>query len=121
MKLFILLPIILILMYFYYKKKRMNYSEKDFQIIVQDIILRKKQILTLEFLELKRKEKNISISQLTKETEIGENELLKILTGGYDLSTKEKLKRYLNLVELLFLEIGINRIVLTEIWEKNLK
>ncbi len=35
--------------------------------MIQDIILRKKQVITFEFLELKRREKNISISKLIKE------------------------------------------------------
>lgn len=117
--LILLLPVALILIYFYYKKKTLKYSKKDFQTMIQDIILRKKQVITFEFLELKRREKNISISKLIKETEIEEKELVKILSGGYELSTKKELERYLNLVELLFLEIGINKIVLTEIWGVN--
>ncbi len=117
--LILLLPVALILIYLYYKKKTLKYSKEDFQTMIQDIILRKKQVITFEFLELKRREKNISISKLIKETEIEEKELVKILSGGYELSTKKELERYLNLVELLFLEIGINKIVLTEIWGVN--
>ena len=117
--LILLLPVALILIYLYYKKKTLKYSKEDFQTMIQDIILRKKQVITFEFLELKRREKNMSISKLIKETEIEEKELVKILSGGYELSTKKELERYLNLVELLFLEIGINKIVLTEIWGVN--
>ncbi len=121
MKFLVLLPIIAIFIYFYYKRKIKNYTKEDLQIMIQDIFTMKKQLITFELLELKRKEKKISVSKLIKETDIKENELIKILSGGYDLSTEKKYLRYLDLVELLFLELGINKIVLEEIWGKNNK
>ena len=86
--------------------------------MIQNMIIIKKQLITFELLELKRKEKKISVSKLIKETGINQLELVKILSGGYDLLTKEKYVRYLELTEFLFLELGINKIVLEEIWGK---
>lgn len=119
MKLLMLLPIITILIYFYYKRKIASYTKEDLEEMIQDIFTMKKQLITFELLELKRKEKKISVSKLIRDTGIKEKELIRILSGGYDLSTKEKYTRYLDLVELLFLELGINKIVLNEIWGEN--
>ena len=119
MKLLILLSLIIILIYFYYKRKIASYTKEDLEEMIQDIFTMKKQLITFELLELKRKEKKISVSKLIRDTGIKEKELIRILSGGYDLSTKEKYTRYLDLVELLFLELGINKIVLNEIWGEN--
>lgn len=119
MKLLILLSLITILIYFYYKRKIASYTKEDLEEMIQDIFTMKKQLITFELLELKRKEKKISVSKLIRDMGIREKELIRILSGGYDLSTKEKYTRYLDLVELLFLELGINKIVLNEIWGEN--
>ncbi len=119
MKFLMLLLILAVTIYFYYKRKIVTYTKEDIEEMIQDMFTMKKQLITFELLELKRKEQKISVSKLIKETGIEEKELIKILSGGYDLSTKEKYTRYLNLVELLFLELEINKIVLNEIWEEN--
>ncbi|MDU1912397.1 hypothetical protein [Fusobacterium sp.] len=118
MKFLVLLPILAVIIYFYYRRKIASYTEEDLEEMIQDIFTMKKQLITFELLELKRKEQKVSVSKLIRETGIEEKELIRILSGGYDLSTKEKYTRYINLVELLFLELGINKIVLEEIWKE---
>ena len=75
MKFLVLLPIIAILIYFYYKRKIGSYTKEDLEEMIQDIFTMKKQLITFELLELKRKEKKISVSKLIKETGIKEAKL----------------------------------------------
>lgn len=121
MKIIILIITILISINFYFKKNIRYYSKKDLKKMSTEITLTKKKNLTSEFLKLKLSEKKIDYYKILEKIDITPKELLCVLSGKYNINTKRNLERYLSIVELIFLEFGIDKKILLEIWEITIK